>query len=124
VFPALSRVPMRARLLSLSMVRATRFVALAALACGETPRGEQGIDFLAEGGLYTVPSNDAGPNDARGPCAENDDAGLCAQAIAKGIPAPHLVVCAQGIDPIDLTCMMLDASAPDARTFCCTTGTL
>jgi hypothetical protein len=99
-------------------------VSLAAFACDETPRGEQGIDFLDDGGLYTVPSNDARADDARGPCAENGDAEACAAATSEGNAAPHLIVCAPGNVPIDLVCVTPDASAPPDASFCCTTGLL
>ncbi len=95
--------------------------------CDETPRGEQGIDYLIDGSYYSVPpSPEAGP-DVFVPCVEKaDPTGACAEATAAGgTPAPHLIVCVPGQSPLDILCAPPDdASTGDAGAFCCTTGVL
>ena len=95
------------------------------LGCSDMPRGEQGIDFLVDGAYYNVPpSPEAGP-DARGPCEEDVDAGLCAQASSSGTPANHLISCTDSDAPFGVSCVAPpSSSAPDAGLFCCTTGLL
>jgi hypothetical protein len=94
-------------------------------ACDETPRGDQGIDFLADGGTYSVPPGpDAGP-DAHGPCAnETDSAGLCAQVTVSGIPATVLVACTGSAPPAVITCAPSTVADGGLSTYCCTTGIL
>jgi hypothetical protein len=95
-------------------------------ACDETPRGEQGIDFTADGSPYTVPAGpDAGP-DAHGPCAnETDSLGICAQVTVSGIPAAVLVACTGSAPPAVITCAPSTPSTDAGlRTYCCTTGIL
>jgi hypothetical protein len=105
-------------------------LALALAACDDTPRGEQGIDFLIDGAYYTVPPGPEASADVLIPCVEEkDSAGLCAAAVsASGTSAPHLVVCTAGQAPLDIVCVgpadAGDASTADAGAFCCTTGVL
>jgi hypothetical protein len=94
-------------------------------ACDDTPRGEQGIDYVDDGGYYSVPGNDAS-DDVFAPCAQDSDAGICAQASSPtGTPATHLIVCSGGQIPVGISCVQPgDASVTDAGMFCCTTGLL
>jgi hypothetical protein len=97
-----------------------------ASACDETPRGDQGLDFLDDGGYYNVPPGpDAGP-DAHGPCAnETDSAGTCAQASVNGTPAAVLVACTGTARPADITCTAPGQAVDGGLiTYCCTTGIL
>jgi hypothetical protein len=107
---------------------------LALTHCDDTPRGEQGVDFLSDSGYYTVPPEPDAGADVLVPCVEEKDtAGLCAEAIAtNGTPATHLIVCVEGQAPLAITCVSVprsdggaDASAAaDAGSFCCTLGVL
>jgi hypothetical protein len=95
-------------------------------ACDETPRGDQGIDFLDDAGYYNVPPTpEAGP-DAHGPCAnETDPTGICAQASVTGIPASVLVSCTDSTPPVGITCVSTgNAVDGGATAYCCTTGIL
>jgi hypothetical protein len=95
-------------------------------ACDDTPRGEQGIDFLADGSLYTVPPTpEAGP-DAIGPCTEAVDAGaICADLSSSGTAYTHFISCTNGVAPFGLSCVATGAAVVNGvATFCCTTGLL
>jgi hypothetical protein len=105
-------------------------LALAVAACDDTPRGEQGIDYLSDGSYYTVPpARDAGA-DVLVPCVEEKDTtGVCAEATAEnGTPATHFIVCVEGRSPVEIVCVApvgaSDAALGDAGMFCCTTGVL
>jgi hypothetical protein len=101
--------------------------ALLVAACNETPRGEQGIDDVVEGG-----EDAASPTtDAHGPCQnEPFPSQQCLQQGGSGTLYTHLVLCEGGETPFLLDCNGTDAStvgvggADDAGTaaFCCTTG--
>ena len=95
-------------------------------ACDETPRGDQGLDFLDDGGYYNVPPGPDAGADAHGPCAnETDTAGTCAQASVTGIPANVLVACSGTSPPAGITCATNGNSGDaGAVTYCCTTGIL
>jgi hypothetical protein len=96
------------------------------LACDETPRGEQGIDFLDDGAAYTVPpSPEAGP-DAHGPCAdETDTAGVCTNASVAGVPFANLVTCTGSAPPTGISCISAaDAGQAGLTSYCCSTGIL
>jgi hypothetical protein len=93
-------------------------------ACDETPRGEQGIDFLDDGGYYNVPpAPEAGP-DAHGPCAnETDTSGICAQASVQGTPYTNLVECTGSAPPAEIFCIA--SGKPEDGgivAYCCETG--
>jgi hypothetical protein len=96
------------------------------LGCDETPRGEQGIDFLDDGAAYTVPSSpEAGP-DAHGPCSnETDTAGTCTSASVAGVPYANLVTCTGSAPPAGITCIAAaDAGQAGIASYCCSTGIL
>ena len=93
-------------------------------ACDETPRGEQGIDFLEDGSYYNVPpAPEAGP-DAHGPCGEEADAGPCSDVSEGGVPFNHFIECA-GASPFGIQCLP-NSGAADAgvSTYCCSTGVI
>ncbi len=108
----------------LALVALTSLAFGAFAACDDTPRGEQGIDFLADGGYYSVPPASEAGSDATAPCVEDGDAGVCAQVSTSGTPATHLIVCVVGTSPLDIQCVTPPGAVPDAGTFCCTTGLL
>jgi hypothetical protein len=116
---------MRALFRSATVVATLAASAVVPFACDDTPRGEQGIDFLADGSYYNVPGTDADP-DAHGPCVDMTDAAVCAQASVNGVPYDHLVACAPGDSPFDLQCVAADdAGTSDAgAAFCCAGGIL
>jgi hypothetical protein len=106
-------------------------------ACDDTPRGEQGIDYLGDGGYYTVPPGREAGADVVVPCVEEKDpTGVCAQAASdNGTPATHFIVCVTGQEPVEIVCVgagsagmpadaagAADASTADGGSFCCTTG--
>jgi hypothetical protein len=97
------------------------FLPMAPLAC-ETPRGEQGIDFYAEGGA------DAGEpaSDAQGPCKEETDTGgVCVRLGGQGTLYTHLIVCTEDQSPAGIYCLGGEASTEGGvLTFCCETGLL
>jgi hypothetical protein len=94
-------------------------------ACDDTPRGEQGIDYLIDGSYYSVPPAHDASVDAHAPCAEEKDpAGICAQTSSAGTPASHLIACTQGHGPAGIVCVVVDDASADGGAFCCTTGLL
>ncbi len=107
---------------------------LALAGCDDTPRGEQGIDYLSDGSYYTVPPGPDAGADVAVPCVEEKDpTGVCAQATSdNGTPATHLIACVDGQQPVEIVCVAagsaadagsaVDASAPGGGAFCCTTG--
>jgi hypothetical protein len=107
------------RLLTLA-VTSVFFLPLLPLACDQTPRGEQGIDFYGEGSV------DAGEvlSDAQGPCKEETDTGgTCVQLGGQGTLYTHLIVCTGNQSPGGLYCIGGEASTDGGvLTFCCETG--
>jgi len=99
---------------------------LAPLACSDTPRGDQGIDFLVDGSYYSVPPSPEAAPDSQGPCAEQADAGTARTQLSGHSTAyTHLIGCTGGQTPADLQCMSTgDTPAGGVATFCCTTGLL
>jgi hypothetical protein len=95
-------------------------------ACDDTPRGEQGIDYLVDGSYYNVPPNPDASADAQGPCTEEADPnGVCTQISAAGTAYTHLITCSAKESPYGLTCTEAGAaSVSGVGTFCCTTGIL
>jgi hypothetical protein len=118
---------MRALFTAVLSLAGLAFFAFAPFACDDTPRGDQGIDFLGPDGAYynVPPSPEAGP-DAHGPCTEDVDAGaICAELPTSGTPYDHFIACTGGQSPLELQCMSTGAAPVDGvATFCCTTGVL
>ena len=114
------------RRLFLALVAVACVLPIAPFACDDTPRGEQGIDYLDDGSYYTVPPGPEAGADVYVPCVEDTDAGMCAQASSPtGTAATHLIVCTGGQTPAGIACVEPgDGSVTDAGTFCCTTGIL
>ena len=95
------------------------------LACDETPRGEQAILFLDDGSYYNVPpAAEAGP-DAHGPCAEEAEAGVCAETSEGGVPYDHLIECTGSSPPFGIECLA-NGSAADGGiiSYWCSTGVI
>jgi hypothetical protein len=118
---------MRALFHTTLFVAALAASATAPFACDDTPRGEQGVDFLGpDGSSDNVPAGPDADPDAHGPCVEESDAGAtCAQVSSAGVAYGHLIACTAGVTPFDLPCIENDAGASDAgTTFCCASGLL
>jgi hypothetical protein len=110
--------------LRLALLALPAFPALLASACDDTPRGEQGIDYLVDGSYTSVPPARDASVDAHGPCTEAADAGICAQTSSAGTPATHSITCTEGRVPADIVCIAMDDASADGGSFCCTTGLL
>ena len=95
-------------------------------ACSDTPRGEQGIDFISEAGTYDVGFRQDVNPDAKGPCVESTDtSGLCSGVTVSGLSYSHLISCTGTQSPAFLACMPTGVpTTSGTTTYCCATGIL